>query len=166
MKWFGPGGACGCCEDTDPCGCDTTPSASYAITLQNWVDTTYCLGCDEFAGTHVLSQIGECVWQKRGTSNPPCDGDRGTGPIYSDDYVIQMSFSNNAGSLLVQISIYYCFGWGYCAGIVYKKQFVGNPDCTKFINQAIPHDSNYSYCTGGDKCNYGITVDDVLLTAL
>lgn len=170
MNWFGPGaGDCGCCMEVDPCGCNGSAAGSYAVTLQNWLDNGCCEACDEFAGTHVLSQLYECQWLKEGSSAAPCPC--GDPPAYDDHYAIRLIFEDVSGNLRVTVVIAYCCnprpgGGGELCNtfIYYRKTFTGHPNCRAFADEPIPY---WQKTTSPPAvCDYGVTIDDLLLSAV
>lgn len=167
MGWYGPQtGDCNCCEYA-VCGCSSTPSDSYSVALQNWTDDGCCQDCNEFCGTHVLAKVSDCVWRKTSATGSPCECVEDGTPRYTDAYLIEMTMANVLGNLKIEITVYYSYSsglGGYVTLITYSKTFVGNPDCTIFTNESIAYAVSSSLAF--DSCDYGITPNAALLTAL
>ncbi len=168
MGWYGPQtGSCSCCAGV-PCGCSSDPAGGFSVTVQNWADKDCCENCNEFSGTHVLTQISECYWRKNGGAPAPCPC--GDPPAFNDHYYITMAMYDVSGNLFVDIWIRYCcadpggFGESCNTYIQFQKTFTGHPNCRAFLNEPIPYTSHGT--ATGNRCDYGVTIDDLLLSAV
>lgn len=159
-KWFGPQtGDCSCCiEDGANCGCTAgTYPANCSVELQGWTDDAFlgCDACDEAMGVYVLSSAGVCEFFYT-------DGQQPCGTATFD---IDVIFSDDGTNTVVTITVYYGpptpteDNW-----IQYKKTFSGRVDCSAFSNEGIPYFDRYDPVVGNGTCDYGITIDDALLT--
>lgn len=167
-KWFGPQtGDCSCCiEGGLICGCtaDTYPT-NVSVTLSGWTDFGDCNGCNEYMGTYALYNVWDttpCRWDNFADGiSSPCTS-------YSYPSTISVTFSDDGVNTVVVIVATYLqagappltYNW-----IKYKKTFSGHIDCAALIDEPIPYDSHYQ-AAGQDECDYGVTIDDALLTTV
>lgn len=109
-------------------------------------------------GTYVLTQSGanECLFVDSGAQFL-CDG-------YSR-FQIRMLFEDDGTNTTLWISVEYgTLSDPDANWVLYKKTFSGRVDCDAFTNEPIPYDSHQEAPIGPGSCDYGATIDDILLT--